>query len=212
MRTLRRRFALVFLALGLAAAAYAASGSASITVRFKGPLLLAEFVQVDQTGCVVTDVVDEAASGRQSVSGGGTSNVEEVEAFISIFNICEPVPDTILVCSSFPDGPADVSVDRELTTATASGTMTCTNLDTGETCQLEKSETFQGVGEISTRQDHFQDRSGNVFVNAVFRGRTREAVVTSASISGCGLSMSQDDAVFAQFEGTNSVFVQVEHP
>jgi hypothetical protein len=208
-----RRFGLVIFAAVLAAAAFSASTSASMTVRFKGPFTLAEFVQVDQTGCIVTDVVSTGASGRQSTSGEGTSSFEEVDAFVSIINTCDPTAqNTFLVCTSFPGTSADMNVDRRLTTGTASGTMTCTDLDSGTTCQMQQSETLAGVGDVRTEQSHFQDRSGNVMVNAVFRGRTRDAQVTDASVSGCGINMTEDDAVFGELEITSSVFVQVQHP
>lgn len=213
MGSVRRRFGPVLFALVLGSAVFAASTSASsMTVRFKGPFTLAEYIQLDPTGCVVTDVVSTAASGRQSVNGEGTSSFEEVDAFVSVFDTCGGGQDTILVCTSFPTTSADMSVDRQLTTGTASGVMTCTDLDTGATCQLAKSEALNGVGEVRSGRDHFHDRQGNVMVNALFRGRFRDAEVTAASLSGCGLSLTQDDAVYAELESTSSIFVQVEHP
>ena len=49
-------------------------------------------------------------------------------------------------------------------------------------------------------------------VNSLFRGRTRKAQVTDAIVSGCGNSMSEDDAVFGELESTSSLLVQVQHP
>ena len=213
MTSRRRRFGLVIFAAVLAAATFSASTGASMTVRFKGPFTLAEFVQIDQTGCVVTDVVSTGASGRQSASGEGTSSFKEVDAFVSIINTCDPgAENTFLVCTSFPSTSANMTVDQRLTRGTASGTMTCTDLDSGATCQMEQSETLTGVGEVRTEQSHFHDRSGDVMVNSVFRGRTRDAQVTDATVSGCGISMTEDDAVFGELESTSSLLVQVQHP
>jgi hypothetical protein len=163
------------------------------------------FFQIDGTGCVYTFVENFGISGWATESGVGSTKQVNVEAFVDIYDACNNV-DTFMTCSS---DSASVNIDRQLTMATISGTLTCTDVNTGATCQLSKSETLQGTGEIASALEHFQYRQGGYLFNATFHGRFRDAQVTSASVTGCGVSLTEADAVFAQLQSVSSGTVEV---
>jgi hypothetical protein len=210
--SIETRLAVVIAVVALAAVVFPVGGAASVAGHFKGLVAVAEYTQVDETGCIVTDLQSLAATGRQTISGQGSGLVEEVDAFVLVTNVCEGSEVAFLVCSSFPDGSAAVSIDRALTSGTASGSMTCTNFDTGDTCELSKSETFRGLGDLSTIRNHVVDRFDAVVIVDSFRVQLREAEVAAATISGCGLSFTESDAVSAQLQNSSDTFVQIVRP
>src|SRR5919201_4599854 len=64
-----------------------------------------------------------------------------------------------------------VNIDRQLTMATLSGTLTCVDAFSGEeVCRLSKSETLQGSGDIVTELEHIQFREGGLLFNEFREG------------------------------------------
>jgi hypothetical protein len=132
-----------------------------------------------------------------------------ISAFVDIFNACDPEnpTETLLICTT---DSATVNIDQRLTAATVSGTLTCTDFFTGEeVCQLSKSETLQGTGDITTALEHFQFRVGGFMFNGTFRGQFREAQVTSATVTGCGVSLTEQDVIFGVLASVNTAQVTV---
>jgi hypothetical protein len=200
-------FALVVLAAAVPAAATAATEST--TLRFSGLAADVGFLQVNEAGCVYTFVENFGVSGRATESRAGSTKQVNLEAFVDILNVCDPnnPVETLLICSS---DSATVNIDRQLTMATVSGTLTCSDFYTGEEiCQLSKSETLQGVGDTVTQLEHFQYRQGGFLFNGTFRGQFRDAQVTSASVTGCGVSLTEQDVYFAVLESVNTAQVSV---
>jgi hypothetical protein len=192
---IRLALALVVLAAALPATATAAKTSS--TLRFSGLAADVGFSQVDASGCVYTFVDNFGISGRATQSGVGSAREVTLSAFVDIYDACNNV-DTPLICSS---DTGTVNIDRQLTMATLSGTLTCVDFFSGEeVCELSKSETLQGSGDVFTQLSHVQFRQGGFMFNETFRGQFRDAQVTSASITGCGVSLSEQDVVFAQLE------------
>jgi hypothetical protein len=180
--------------LGVASATAATD---SITLRFKGLEAEVGYFQVNEAGCVYTFVDNFAVSGRATQSRAGSTKVVNISAFVDIFNVCDPEnpTETLLICTT---DSGTVNIDQRLTAATVSGTLTCTDFFTGEeVCQLSKSETLQGTGDITTVLQHFQYRVGGFFFNGTFRGQFREAQVSSATVTGCGVSLTEQDVFFA---------------
>jgi hypothetical protein len=209
--SMKTRTAITVAVLALVAVVLPATSSA-FAGHVKGLVTMTEYTQVDETGCVVTDLLSLSTNGRLAIGGSGSGVFEEIDAFILVTNVCEGTELAFLACSSFPDGSATVIIDRGLTAATANGTMTCANFDTGETCELTKSETFKGVGDLSTIRNHVVDRFDNVVIVDSFRVRVREAEVPEATISGCGLSFTESDVVSAQLQSSSDTFVQIIRP
>jgi hypothetical protein len=199
-------FALVVLAAVVPAAGTAATES--ITLRFNGLAADVGFLQVNEAGCVYTFVENFGVSGRATESRAGSTKQVNLEAFVDILNVCDPnnPVETFLICST---DSGTVNIDRRLTMATLSGTLTCTDFNTGATCQLSKSETLQGIGDVVTELQHFQFRQGGFMFNGTFRGQFRDAQVTSASVTGCGVSLTEQDVVFAVLESVNTAQVSV---
>lgn len=185
------------------------AASGSIIVHSSGPISFALFRQTDASGCVVTTLENMASPRRQTVmSGVGSSFRTDITAFITVLNFCEGTVDTFLGCFTSPGDPVAVAIDPDLTSATASGTITCTDFDTGATCTLSKSETLLGVGELSTIRSHTVRREDLLLIN-IFRAQTREAEVTEATITGCGFSFSEQDFFAAQFIDAVSTDVEI---
>jgi hypothetical protein len=196
--------ALVVVAAALPAAATAAKTSS--TLRFRGLAADVGFSQVDASGCVNTFVDNFGINGRATQSGVGSTREVSLSAFVDIFDACTGA-EALLTCSS---DTGTVNIDRQLTMATLSGTLTCVDFFSGEeVCSLSKSETLQGIGDVATELEHFQFRQGGFLFNGTFRGQFRDAQVTSASITGCGVSLTEQDVVFAQLESVTSGSVTV---
>jgi hypothetical protein len=208
MQSRVRRYLLgVTLALVVSAAALPATATAaadSTNFRFRGLAADVGYFQVN--GCVQTFVDNFGVNGRATESRAGSTTEVNLEAFVDIFDTCTGA-ETVLICST---DSGTVNIDRQLTTAALSGTLTCFDLFTGdEVCQLSKSETLQGTGDVSTQLEHFQFRQGGLLFNATFRGQFRDAEVTSATISGCGVSLTEQDVEFASLQSVNSGSVTV---
>jgi hypothetical protein len=202
------RTAVVLLILGVAAAVPTAASS-SIIGHSSGPVSVAHFSQTDASGCLVTDLDNLAFTGRQTVSGLGSGLRIDLTAFITVTDICSGTVETFLGCFTSPGDAVEVTIDRDLTTAIANGTITCTDFDTGATCTLSKSETLRGVGEITRDRGHFVQREEGVLLIDVFRTEIRDAEVTVATITGCGVSFSEEDFVFAQLLNGVSTNIQI---
>jgi hypothetical protein len=201
---IRLALALVVLAAALPATATAAKTSS--TLRFSGLTAEAVFSQVDASGCVYTFVDNFGISGRATQSGVGSTRELNISAFVDIYDACNNT-DTLLMCSS---DTGSVNIDRQLTMATLSGTLTCVDFFSGEeVCELSKSETLQGSGDVFTALEHVQFRQGGFLFNGTFRGQFRDATVTSASITGCGISLTEQDVVYAQLGSVTSGSVNV---
>jgi hypothetical protein len=207
MQSRVRRYLLgVTLALVVSAAALPAAATAaeSTNLRFRGLAADVGYFQVN--GCVETFVDNFGVSGRATESRAGSTKQVNLEAFVDIFDTCTGA-ETVLICST---DSGTVNIDRQLTTAALSGTLTCFDLFTGdEVCQLSKSETLQGTGDVITALEHFQFRQGGLLFNETFRGQFRDAQVTSATITGCGVSLTEQDVVFASLQSVNSGSVTV---
>jgi hypothetical protein len=200
------RVALVLVVSAAVVPATATAAKTSTMLRFSGLAADVGFSQVDASGCVFTFVENFGISGRATESGVGSRREVNLSAFVDVYDACNNT-DTLLICSS---DTGSVSIDRQLTMATLSGTLTCVDFFSGEeVCQLSKSETLQGSGDVATEIEHFQFRQGGFLFNATFRGQFRDATVTSASITGCGVSLSEQDVVFAQLESVTSGTVEV---
>jgi hypothetical protein len=157
-------------------------------------------------GCVETFVDNFGVNGRATESRAGSTKQVNLEAFVDIFDTCTGA-ETVLICST---DSGTVNIDQHLTTGALSGTLTCFDLFTGdEVCQLSKSETLQGTGDVVTELEHFQFRQGGLLFNGTFRGQFRDADVTSATINGCGVSLTEQDVVFASLQSVNSGSVTV---
>ncbi len=205
---------LVLLALLAAAAVSAfdvASARAATDVRavtFNGRAANVYFFQVDQANCVYTYFQNSAFSGRATESRVGSTKQVNLVAYIDTVNICDPAgpQETFLECLS---DSASINIDRSLSTATLNGTLTCTNDVTGATCELAKSETLQGTGTVTTTRLHYQYRFGGHFFDERIRGSVRDAQVTSASITGCGVSLTEQDAQAANLASVISGSITV---
>jgi hypothetical protein len=207
--SIKARGAVVVTVAALVAAIYPITGfAAAAPVHVNGSFAVAFFEQVDETGCIVTEAMTVAAIGR-TAGGSGSSLFEGVEAFIVVTDVCESTELAFLACSSFADGTADVVIDRQLLTATAEATMMCADLSTAETCTLTSSETFQANTDSVVGHDNFVERFEGLVVVEVSHGEFRGAALTTASISGCGVSLTEEDAVGAGLFRSNDTSVQV---
>lgn len=194
--------ALVVLAAALPAAATAAADSTNL--RFRGLAADVGYSQVN--GCVQTFVENFGVNGRATESRAGSTKQVNLEAFVDIFDTCTGA-ETVLTCST---DSGTVNIDRNLSTAALSGTLTCFDFFTGdEVCQLSKSETLQGTGDVVTELEHIQFRQGGTLFNETFRGQFRDAEVTSATITGCGVSLTEQDVGFATLLSINTGSVTV---
>jgi Tic22-like family len=189
-RALSLTVALAFLALPSAAGA--ARGKDSYTFQSKGLGAQAAFSSVDASGCVESTFTQTATDEHGTLSGEGSRIHFTIAGGGSILNRCTG-EETYLFCSTSTGTIIDI--DPKLEDATISGTLQCENVYTGETCQVSKSETLQGVGEVRASRVHTQQTIGEVFINTVARAQGRSAVVTSATITGCGWAFTETDAV-----------------
>lgn len=201
------RIAIFAVIVGVAVALPPAASS-QLAVHQSGLSSFALFRQTDASGCLVTELENQAGTGREAVSGQGSHLRTDLVAFITVFDVCAGTVERFLTCFSSPGDPIEVAIDPELAGASVSGTITCTDFDTGATCTLTKSETLVGVGEITTVREHFVRRE-DFFLLDVFRGKIRAAEVTEATITGCGVSFSEEDLVFAQLQNAVSTGVQI---
>jgi hypothetical protein len=109
----------------------------------------------------------------------------------------------------FPDGfqhpeavVGVVSIDRKLTADTVNGVLPCFDASPPfeEVCVLSVVEAFEGRGELANEPLHYQFDLDGFFINGVLNGKSREAQVVSARITGCRINLTEEDAQFAQLE------------
>ena len=210
-----RRFSLLMvLALALSiltfpsgAGASPASASTS-TFTFKGTGALVGFYTED--GCTGTDVFQDVTSGMGTASGAGRTSATGGAIYISTFDVCD---DYRYLDSLYCEANDDLSVriDRNLTGGTVTGTFTCYeyNPETGEevaVCTLDKSESLSGVGPTYTSGGVFRGSGPGYRYTDRFSGTSRQADVTAASLTGCGLSLTEADVQGAELRNGRSSF------
>lgn len=190
-------FALVVAVMAATPAANAAVDSS--TLRFKGLTEFSYFYSLTDCGAVWAG--ENATESRATLSRDGSKEEVNVFTYIVIYNNCLPEPSwTSFFCTS---DSAMVDIDPSLAGATVNGTLTCTNYDTGATCELSKSVTVQGVGDTIREMLHYQFQQGGFLYTQNTRFVGREAQVTSATLSGCGVFLTEQQAVSAGLQNVN---------
>jgi hypothetical protein len=196
-------------ALALAALAAAASGTQAATtvdsIRFKG--LVAEAAYAQSTDCSYTNAGNFAFANRATERGAGSQKQVDVSMYVDTYNGCGEQPISIFyICSA---DNATVNISSNLGGATVNAMLTCQDVNSGETCQVSKSETLQGIGDITFVAYHEITHSRSFMTTITFNGRSRGALVTSASLTGCGVSLTAQDVSYAALSATNQGVISI---
>jgi hypothetical protein len=121
------------------------------TVAFSGPTAQVNYWK--STGCTTVSESGTASTSRARLARE-TTRVVNVYMDLSVGDFCTG---TVRNYSCYTDS-GSVNVSRNLGGATVEATLTCADVDTGETtCQLSKHEELQGYGDISS--ERYEDRS-----------------------------------------------------
>ena len=202
----RKLSLLTILALALSilaspATAGAAAGSTT-TANFSGLGSNVHFRT--EVGCNITSVVQVSTITAGTVSMGGITKGTNGLVFIDSYDSCTDYGErSFLECTGNDD--LNVQVDHALTSGTVNGTFTCFqwNPETGtyeQVCTLTKSETLSGVGPTESFRDVYLYGGPEYQYRFILRfsGTYREANVTSASLTGCGINLTEADVERAE--------------
>ena len=206
----RRLSLLVVLALALSIVAVPVSAWAAPTrtSTFTSQGLGASLFFSTQSGCVQTDVYQDGSTNAGTVSGMGRTTLQtQGFMFIDTYNTCTDEFIDSLFC--YANNDLGVEVDRQLSGGSVTGTFSCGNEYDEEdnlivSCTVTKNETLVGVG--PTFRGSYVERysgPGYRYFNR-FSGQFRDANVTSATVSGCGLNLTEADVQFAELVNARS--------
>ena len=169
---------LVVLSPGLVSAA-----SAKVTVEnMRGSLVNAWFSTTD--GCIQTDTfVTANGSTDQLLPGRGTRT--DIAA-VNIFRY-DSCTDTVLLAAvgqadALPAG--DLQVSRQLDSASLHTTITVTNIDTGETFDVDVDVDWVGTSDITRDDVNSNDKFGGCHVLNRWKGSGRDAVASGSVSDG----------------------------
>jgi hypothetical protein len=203
MKRIRRSLLVLLGVLAvLAASSATAQGVSTDIFRYSGGYAHSEFSRTD--GCVTTAAVEEATSGRGALNLASTKVVME-------FYTYDHCTDELISAYSCTASSGTVTVIPPLDGATIAATLDCTAwTDVTDTCTLTKNETLTAVSPVLRSVFTFQYTGEYVRVVQRSTGRFRHAEVTSASISGCGVTFTEADAVgdaYLSWSSSGSVYI-----
>ena len=178
-----------FLVLGVSAFAAlapttgATAGPLIASTGLSGPLVNAEFVSFDQTGCVETDVFVSANSGTEQ-DHPGTLRYGVASVSLFVYDACT---DTVVRQAVGLDDalePGQLQVSQQLDRATLDATIEATDIDTGATFPVHVDVTWTGTSDIHRSHSNTNDLYPGCHIINRWKGSGRDAVASGTVTDG----------------------------
>jgi hypothetical protein len=154
--------------------ANAADDNSVTTMGLRGPLVDAEFLSTDPSGCVETDVFVAANSGTEQ---DHPSTAAVGVASVNIYQYDSCTGTTLLQVVGLKDtlGPGEFQVSKQLDWASLKSTITATDIDTGIAFDVNVNVDWTGAGAITRDHSNTNDVSPGCHIINRWKGSGRDA-------------------------------------
>jgi hypothetical protein len=152
----------------------AADDKTVTTMSLRGPLVDAEFTSTDPSGCVQTDVFVAANSGTEQ-DHPSTASVGVASVNIYQYDSCTGT--TLLQAVGLDDtlGPGDFQVSKQLDRASLNSMIKATDIDTGNTYDVNVHVDWTGAGAITRDHSNTNDVYPGCHIINRWKGSGRDA-------------------------------------
>jgi hypothetical protein len=167
----------------LAPTAGMAAGPLIASTGLSGPLVNAEFVSTDPSGCVETDVFVSSNSGTEQDHPGTTAYGV---ASVSIFEYDACTDTTVLQAVGLDDALAagQLQVSRQLDRAVLDAIIEVTDIDTGASFPVTVDVTWTGTSDITRNHSNTNDVYPGCHIIDRWKGSGRDAVAAGVVSDG----------------------------
>jgi hypothetical protein len=166
----------------------------------------AQFSSTDPTGCVVTNAVIFTGESISHTPPGGP-NTSGPDAFLGVFQF-DNCQNLVGIQASGEASSVTFAGDPGLGTATASGSATLTDFNTGAPVSVTFHVTWKGLGPSTRVVDSFHFRSVDQIIHAYMHATTRTAVA-SGSIAEGGTNFAPTPTLVAELISSDSGTIEI---
>lgn len=201
-------FTVSVLALAAVAPVSAATGKVE-SAHQRGPLINVSFSSIDASGCIDTEtfVTANRTTDYRNDATGATTTIAAVNVFQ--FNLCTGETLLQLAGDTVSFGPDQFGVSNQLDSAFLRGTITVTNIDTGETSDMDVDVTVTGTSGINRDHSNTNDQYGaGCHVLNRWKGEGRDAAA-SGSVSQGGENFAPGTSISAEIGFVHDGFVVI---